>query len=491
MEYTKDIITLKLKDSKIQSTLEHSTIEHKKLQVEQPIVRIASLNLATSQRDERQSPLSERLHIFNELINHQPWFDILVLQEVRGSEPLNVDEVLEQIQTILGGSDIWSFEDRVLLPETARSSHRTIFWNKQKLVHVESKIVVIKPENEKKKISILPLHSAEKSDKRDITLPNIPSYSYSHISHQQLTQPYHTPLQHSSQPQNSAPHWMSHHSMLSALSPCFIPSYTSMQLHPSSFACKSPDYVPNAPPIMYIYPKLYPNTSTSNNSNSAAENHFFPCLSIPYNETLLYPFHHHHHHPSSPALLQTPLSNPYSVADPSLRQKPCTFPYFVKSTFYWVIPACEKWQSDEENDEYNCSYQYDKPTNLTTFTIINVHAPLHQGLRERYWKEISYHLNKTPKAIAIGDFNKFDTHRYMYEKILHTKFKTDLIPKDVITFVSFDEDRDPDGELWKSSLDGCVVNNRVFKGHVDVLSTVQPPRLSDHFFLVASIFWAS
>lgn len=391
-------------------------------------MKIASLNLATSKRDERQSPLLDRLEIFDKLINKKPWFDILVLQEVRGSHPLTVDDVLDKIQSILGGSEIWSYEDRYLLPATQRSSHRTIFWNKQKLVYVESKIVVVKPEYDKRSNHVPNLHPTYPMDNR-FALRSSSSY-------------------------------------LSALTPAFVPgcNETNTTTKEESYSLPSEHHNNENDDEEKVFSK----------SNIPLSYFIMPSLPQP---SFLSFFPAHFIFPP-PIYFKNFTSSSVPNVNPSQENqviKPCTFPYFVKSTFYFL-----------NDDDVEDSYETMKP-----FTVINVHAPMHQGMRERYWKEISYHLNKFPKSIAIGDFNKFDDHRTVYDRILHTKLKTDLIPKEQITFVSWEEDRNPkNGELWRSSLDGCVVNNKIFKGYVDVLDSVQPPRLSDHFFLVASLFWA-
>jgi hypothetical protein len=290
-------------------------------------------------------------------------------------------------------------------------------------LYIESKIVVIKPEYDKR----------SNSNNSNLHPP----------SHQQLPalqQSYHR-----------------NHHHLSALTPPFIPAITNNDDgHDDDDDLKSQLQI-----VPFPYFMMLPQFSMP---LSLFPNHFM--LPPPP------PPHHPHHHP--PPFLPPIYFNNDNANYETI--KPCTFPYFVKSTFCWVkdLPP----------------HTIDEP--MKPFTVINVHAPIHQGMREKYWKEISYHLNKFPKSIAIGDFNKFDDHRPVYDRILHTKFKTDLIPKEQITFVSWDEDRNPqNGELWRSSLDGCVINNKIFKGYVDVLDSVQPPRLSDHFLFVASLFWAN
>ena len=97
----------------------------------------------------------------------------------------------------------------------------------------------------------------------------------------------------------------------------------------------------------------------------------------------------------------------------------------------------------------------------------------------------------SPNTIVIGDLNKFDADQGIFDCIFR-KHK-DLISTDMETFVSFDGDRQPSidgniGSLWRSSLDGVILDPNYFDGEVDITSTEHPPRVSDHFFIVTRIF---
>jgi endonuclease/exonuclease/phosphatase family metal-dependent hydrolase len=335
-----------------------------------PIITISSINLATSQRDEIESPLYLRLPILSRVIGKVPWFDILVVQELRASGPLSVNDVLRTIREILG--DQWDFYNEPVNPSNPRSAHRTIFWNTMKVIHDHSELLV---STTKTLISRQPI------------LPRPTMLCPSQIVHQ------------------------------------------------NTFVSPNPTFFPFLPPSKSL-PELY-----------------FPypikCLPTLHPiQTKLHPFPEKsnlHDHPS----------------------------LIVKSYFYRVGTSSQ----------------------IPQFDVMNVHAPLKKTERCQYWIDIRRAIN--PTSIVIGDMNKFNTEREFYDEMFCRQDAIDLIPPDAETFVSFDGDRQPSvksdvpGELWRSALDAVIINPTYLQGEVHILSTEEPPRLSDHFFITATIYWAS
>jgi hypothetical protein len=319
-----------------------------------PIIVIGSLNLATSFRDEKESPLYERLPLLARIIGKKPWFDIFLVQELRGSGVLSVKDVLQSIREILGQQ--WDFYDEIVNKEDPRSAHRTIFWNTMKVVHTYSEVFLFKTSTRKYIPSV----------SKPVSL--------------RLQQPTQQPL--SRIHQNVVP----------------IPFYA---------------------PILMRY---HPMASLVHNNNTKWIDH--PCM-------------------------------------------------IVKSFFYRVGNSSD----------------------IPQFNIMNVHAPLRKTERCQYWIDIQRIM--TPTSIVIGDLNKFETEREFYDMLFSSYHCADLIPPEQETFVSFDGDRKPSkdpmlkGDLWRSSLDGVILNPTYLQGNVEIISTEAPPRLSDHFFITARIFWAS
>jgi hypothetical protein len=87
-------------------------------------------------------------------------------------------------------------------------------------------------------------------------------------------------------------------------------------------------------------------------------------------------------------------------------------------------------------------------------------------------------------TIIVGDLNKFEAEQSQYDQIFSGNV-ADLIKPNLLTFVSFDTDRKPNGELWYSSLDACILN-RAFYGNstVTIVSTMSEPRPTDHFMIM-------
>jgi hypothetical protein len=129
-----------------------------------------------------------------------------------------------------------------------------------------------------------------------------------------------------------------------------------------------------------------------------------------------------------------------------------------------------------------------------TFSVLNVHAPMREKERIRYWKHTAQLME--PTSIVIGDLNKFESERAIYDSIFRLP-KYDCILPNMETFVSFENDRQPSkddlcpGELWRSSLDSVVLNTTYLQANIEIVSTEAEPRPTDHFLIVAHIGWAS
>jgi len=126
--------------------------------------------------------------------------------------------------------------------------------------------------------------------------------------------------------------------------------------------------------------------------------------------------------------------------------------------------------------------------NIPSFCVINTHAPTSRFERIVYWKQVRSLME--PTAILVGDLNKFESERTLFDRIFCKPYR-DFIPPDLETFVSFDHDRKPEGDLWRSSLDSVVVDTTYLQAKVEIVSTEKEPRPTDHFFIVAQIFWNS
>ena len=129
-------------------------------------------------------------------------------------------------------------------------------------------------------------------------------------------------------------------------------------------------------------------------------------------------------------------------------------------------------------------------SHIPDINVLNVHAPMLLEDRIEYWKCVNHLMD--PFSIAIGDFNKFDDDRVLFNQIFRFPI-VDLVSPTTETFVSFSNDRKPslvegeNGELWRSSLDGVLVNATKQNGLVRVISTEEPPRASDHFLIITSV----
>jgi hypothetical protein len=148
------------------------------------------------------------------------------------------------------------------------------------------------------------------------------------------------------------------------------------------------------------------------------------------------------------------------------------FPFLITKT--WFIPV-------------------GSATNVPKFNVVNAHAPMQRSDRISYWKQVRACMD--PNTVIIGDLNKFDQDREIFDRIFRFPVK-DLIDADTETFVSFQTDRQPPlagedvGELWHSSLDSAVLDTTYLQGNAEVISTEEPPRASDHFLVTARVAWA-
>ena len=146
-----------------------------------------------------------------------------------------------------------------------------------------------------------------------------------------------------------------------------------------------------------------------------------------------------------------------------------------------------------------------------TFSVINAHAPVNKEDKLEYWRQVLSLIvhNKHP-SIAIGDFNKFNedipinNHQLVMPALYAQMLKKDpnpLIIKDWITqkevtFTSYDNDRQPSGELWVGALDGILtdVRDKLEVNHSIIPTTdkIKSPvdgneyRASDHYLILAS-----
>jgi hypothetical protein len=87
--------------------------------------------------------------------------------------------------------------------------------------------------------------------------------------------------------------------------------------------------------------------------------------------------------------------------------------------------------------------ELDSRTNVPTVSVINAHAPMNRGERFDYWRQACAMMDIN--TVLVGDMNKFPEDTAEYAKIF------DGLQDHVdgrITFVSFDTDRNPQGELW-------------------------------------------
>jgi hypothetical protein len=331
-----------------------------------PLVKVACLNLATSKRDEEESPLSERLILLAKLIQNHPWFDVFVVQEVRPSGLLTVVQVINIIREILGAE--WSYHDEAINNEDPECAHRTIFWNRVKLVHVYSEVIV---SNSVKKHNLM----EQRQDK-----------------------PTQKPID----------------------NPCIL------------------SWIPDKPPNQLLLTGL-------GNILYAPKYTLYPCVQRQQHVMLKF-------EPYENKLL------PYSNS------------IIVKSHFHRVGHV----------------------SNEPEFNIMNVHAPVSKYRKKQYWINVA--KNISPTSIVLGDMNKFEADLDFYYQLFETKNRHDLIKPNQLTFVSFNGDRQPEhgpkpGALWRSSLDAVIINPIYLEGCVQITSTEEPPRLSDHFFISAQIYY--
>ena len=124
-------------------------------------------------------------------------------------------------------------------------------------------------------------------------------------------------------------------------------------------------------------------------------------------------------------------------------------------------------------------------TNVPFFSVINGHAPMLKNDRIEYWIKLREAMDKN--TIIVGDLNKFEAEQSQYDQIFSGSV-SDLIKPDTLTFVSFDTDRKPNGELWRSSLDACIIDHEYYgSSQVSVISTEKEPRPTDHFMIKCSV----
>lgn len=155
-------------------------------------------------------------------------------------------------------------------------------------------------------------------------------------------------------------------------------------------------------------------------------------------------------------------------------------------TTYYVIPG-----STYRN--YNFSLLKGK-----RFDVVNVHAPVLFEGRMDYCREVLMEFGGE-NAIYLGDFNSIpDMGGQEQINLLETRFLN--ITPEGLTFVGFPGDCDPEGNVWKSSLDKVFLDGdftfndageeRTKKDFPEVTfedAMVDGRRCSDHFLVTVNI----
>ena len=154
--------------------------------------------------------------------------------------------------------------------------------------------------------------------------------------------------------------------------------------------------------------------------------------------------------------------------------------------FRSVVQYCENKREPHFPYAFVISYftTANSAINHAEFSVINVHAPIRAEDRIPYWNQIYSRVGGN--CIALGDFNKFASEMMEYRSIFNDNV-TDLVSPETETFVSFSDDLNPKGELWRSSLDGVVVDACHLRADVEVISTEELPRPTDHFLISAHV----
>lgn len=123
-----------------------------------------------------------------------------------------------------------------------------------------------------------------------------------------------------------------------------------------------------------------------------------------------------------------------------------------------------------------------------TYTVINCHAPMDLTDKTKYWESMITIYDQaltTSNTVEIyGDLNTFEEDFHILAKMLTDNNLTNLIDQSMITFTSFNADRDANGNLFISSLDAVIVNTLGDKKVIIVPTVGSSIQASDHYLII-------